>query len=229
MATVRSSRPPAARLNRRTASGVANRFGRVRLERIDHLDLQEFVDELDPTGTNPSTIEGGSPAPTRLPLGPSPRRRRHRPDRRPRAAGEVIPPAHPALAGRRRSPSRHGSGIRPPGLGRGHAGPPPPGELLALDLKTGVLRVERSYDPTSGAFGRPRASTASAPSLSPPRSPHTSASMLSAPADATAWSSEPPRRAHSTRAAPKTAPTPPGPPRACTASRSTPAATCTQA
>ena len=35
------------------------------------------------------------------------------------------------------------------------------GELLALDwpnvdLKAGVLRVERSYDPTSGTFGRPK-------------------------------------------------------------------------
>ena len=35
------------------------------------------------------------------------------------------------------------------------------GELLALewpnvDLKRGVLRVERSYDPTSGTFGRPK-------------------------------------------------------------------------
>ncbi len=37
---------------------VADRFGRVRLDRLDHLELQDFVDELDAAGTNPSTIEG---------------------------------------------------------------------------------------------------------------------------------------------------------------------------
>jgi hypothetical protein len=37
---------------------IADRYGRTRLDRLDHLELQEFVDELDARGTNPSTIEG---------------------------------------------------------------------------------------------------------------------------------------------------------------------------
>src|SRR4051812_3260342 len=37
---------------------VADRYGHVRLDQLDHIELQEFIDELDARGTNPSTIEG---------------------------------------------------------------------------------------------------------------------------------------------------------------------------
>jgi hypothetical protein len=37
---------------------VADRFGRDRLDALDHVDLQDFIDELDAAGVNPSTIEG---------------------------------------------------------------------------------------------------------------------------------------------------------------------------
>src|SRR4051812_40438651 len=141
---------------------VANRFGRVRLDRIDHLDLQEFVDELDAAGTNPSTIEG-----TVLPLRLVFRWARARgvvavdptdglelPEK---SSRQRIPPS-PADAARLLAAAPESD--RPvwaiamlAGLRRG--------EMLALkwsnvDLKSGVLRVERSYDPTSGTFGRPK-------------------------------------------------------------------------
>jgi integrase len=141
---------------------VANRFGRVRLDRIDHLDLQEFVDELDAGGTNPSTIEG-----TVLPLRLVYRWARGR--------GIVaVDPTDglelPEKSARQRTPPSPADAARLvvavpdddrpvwaaamlSGLRRG--------ELLALewsnvDLKAGVLRVERSYDPTSRSFGRPK-------------------------------------------------------------------------
>lgn len=141
---------------------VASRFGRLRLDRIDHLDLQDFVDELDATGTNPSTIEG-----TVLPLRLVYRWARARgivavdptdglelPEK---AARQRVPPS-PADVARLLTAAPESD--RPiwaaamlAGLRRG--------ELLALewsnvDLKAGVLRVERSYDPTSGIFGRPK-------------------------------------------------------------------------
>jgi integrase len=141
---------------------VANRFGRIRLDRIDHLDLQEFVDELDATGTNPSTIEGAV-LPLRLVY------------RWARARGIVaVDPTDglelPEKSTRQRIPPSPADAAqllaavpeddRPmwaaamlAGLRRG--------ELLALewsnvDLKAGVLRVDRSYDPTSQSFGRPK-------------------------------------------------------------------------
>lgn len=141
---------------------VADRFGRTRLDCLDHLDLQDFIDELDGADTNPSTIEG-----TVLPLRLVFRWARARgivaidptdglelPEK---SARQRIPPS-PAEAAHLLAavPERD----RPvwattmlAGLRRG--------ELLALDwanvdLAVGVLRVERSYDPTSGTFGRPK-------------------------------------------------------------------------
>ena len=141
---------------------VADRYGRVRLDKLDHLELQEFVDELDAAGTNPSTIEGAilplrlvyrwaharglvSVDPTDgLELPEKSSRQRVPPS--PQDAARLlaaVPDADRAvwatamLAGTRR------------------------GELLALDwpnvdFKRGVLHVKRSYDPTSGTFGRPK-------------------------------------------------------------------------
>lgn len=141
---------------------VADRFGRTRLDRLDHLDLQDFVDELDAAGTNPSTIEG-----TVLPLRLVFRWARARgivaldptdglelPEK---SARQRIPPS-PADAARLLAiapePDRSvWATAMLAGLRRG--------ELLALswaniELAAGVLRVERSYDPTSGTFGRPK-------------------------------------------------------------------------
>ena len=141
---------------------VTERYGRLRLDKLDHLELQEFVDELDAAGTNPSTIEG-TVLPLRLvyrwarargivsidptdglELPEKPARQRVPPS--PQDAARLLAAvpdddraiwATAMLAGTRR------------------------GELLALDwpnvdLKAGVLHVKRSYDPTSGTFGRPK-------------------------------------------------------------------------
>jgi integrase len=141
---------------------VADRYGRVRIDKLDHLELQEFIDELDAAGTNPSTIEG-----TILPL-----RLMYR---WARARGIVsIDPTDglelPEKSSRQRVPPS------PQDAARLLAAVPDDdraiwasamlagtrrGELLALDwpnvdLKTGVLHVKRSYDPTSGTFGRPK-------------------------------------------------------------------------
>jgi integrase len=141
---------------------VAHRYGRVRLDRIDHLDLQDFVDELNAAGTNPSTIEG-TVLPLRLVF------------RWARARGIVaVDPTDglelPEKSSRQRLPPS------PADAARLLAAAPDPdravwatallaglrrGELLALDwpnvdLAAGVLRVARSYDPTSGTFGRPK-------------------------------------------------------------------------
>jgi integrase len=137
-------------------------YGRVRLDRLDHLELQEFIDRLDAAGTNPSTIEG-----TILPL-----RLLYR---WARARGLVaIDPTDglelPEKSSRQRVPPSPGDAARllaaVPEADRAVwatamlAGTRR-GELLALewanvDLKAGVLRVKRSYDPTTGTYGRPK-------------------------------------------------------------------------
>jgi integrase len=141
---------------------VTDRFGRTRVDHIDHLELQDFVDELDAMGTNPSTIEG-TVLPVRLVF------------RWARSRGIVaVDPTDglelPEKSSRQRIPPSPADAAcllaaapepdRPvwatamlAGLRRG--------ELLALDwasidLSAGVLRVERSYDPTSATFGRPK-------------------------------------------------------------------------
>ena len=53
-----SSPPPARATEQTYRLRVADRYGRVRLDQLDHLELQEFIDELDAAGMNPSTIEG---------------------------------------------------------------------------------------------------------------------------------------------------------------------------
>ncbi|HWK25442.1 MAG TPA: tyrosine-type recombinase/integrase [Solirubrobacter sp.] len=141
---------------------VADRFGRTRLDRIDHLELQEFVDELDAHGMNASTIEG-TILPLRLVF------------RWARARGIVsVDPTDglelPEKSSRQRVPPSPQDAARllatVPDDDRAIwamamlAGPRR-GELLGLDwsnveLKTSVLRVERSYDPTSRTFGRPK-------------------------------------------------------------------------
>jgi integrase len=141
---------------------VTDRFGRTRLDHLDHLELQDFVDELDAAGTNPSTIEG-TVLPLRLVF------------RFARARGIVaIDPTDglelPEKSSRQRVPPS------PADAARLLAAAPEPdrpvwatamlaglrrGELLALewqdvDLKRGILQVRRSYDPTSASFGRPK-------------------------------------------------------------------------
>src|SRR4051794_4341398 len=141
---------------------VADRYGRTRLDQLDHLELQEFIDELDAGGTNPSTIEGAI-LPLRLVY------------RWARARGIVsIDPTDglelPEKRARQRVPPSPQDAARllaaVPDDDRAFwatamlAGPRR-GELLGLDwesidLKAGVLRIERSYDPTSSTFGRPK-------------------------------------------------------------------------
>jgi integrase len=136
-------------------------LGRTRLDRLDHLELQDFVDELDAVGTNPSTIEG-----TILPL---------RLVRWARARGIVtIDPTDglelPEKSSRQRIPPSPGDAARllaaaperdRPVWATAMLAGLRPGEPLALDwanvhLAAGVLRVEHSYDPTPGTFGRPK-------------------------------------------------------------------------
>ena len=141
---------------------VADRFGRSRLDRLDHLELQDVVDELDAAGTNPSTIEG-TVLPLRLVF------------RWARARGLVaVDPTDglelPEKSSRQRTPPSPADAAR---LLTAAPDPDRPiwatamlaglrrGELLALDWANfdraaAVLRVERSYDPTSGTFGRPK-------------------------------------------------------------------------
>lgn len=141
---------------------VADRYGRVRIDRLDHLELQEFVDELDAAGMNPSTIEAAI-LPLRLLF------------RWARAKGIVgVDPTDglelPEKSSRQRIPPSPGDAARllavVPDLDRpvwatAMLAGTRRGELLGLDwehvdLKAGVLHVKRSYDPTSGTFGRPK-------------------------------------------------------------------------
>lgn len=141
---------------------LADRFGSARLDRIDHLTLQEYIDELDAGGTNASTIEGAI-LPLRLVF------------RWARGRGVVaVDPTEglelPEKSSRQRVPPSPKDAARLlaatplddramwatamlAGLRRG--------ELLGLewagvDLRAGRLSVERSYDPTSGTYGRPK-------------------------------------------------------------------------
>ncbi len=141
---------------------VTDRFGRHRLDQLDHVDLQDFIDELDAAGTGPSTIEAAV-LPLRLIF------------RWARARGIVaIDPTDglelPQKPSRQRVPPSPADAARLlaavpdadrpvwatamlAGLRRG--------EILALDwsninLSAGVLRVERSYDPTSGLYLLPK-------------------------------------------------------------------------
>jgi hypothetical protein len=188
---------------------LKDRFAR---SRLDSLQLQDFIDDPDAAGTNPSTIEAAIPAaPPRLPLDESARHRHDRPDRRPRLpqkpSRQRVPPS-PADAARLLAavpePNRPTwATAMLAGLRRG--------EILALalqnvDLSTGVRRVERSYDPTTGLFR----STASGTCQSPEHSRPTSASMPSAQAAAKASSSAQPPPAHSPPAASRTEPMTPG-------------------
>lgn len=139
------------------------RLGDLPLDRITTVDLQDFVDELDAAGVNASTVES-TVLPLRLVY------------RRAKARGEVgIDPTDgvelptKTSRGKRKPPAPADAAgllaatpeaIRPvwatamlAGLRRG--------ELMALtwedvDLDGGVLRVERSYDPTSDTFGTPK-------------------------------------------------------------------------
>jgi integrase len=141
---------------------VADRYGRLRLDKLDHLELQEFVDELDAAGMNPSTIEG-----TVLPLRLVYRWARARgmvsiyptdglelPEK---PARQRIPPSPQDAARLLAAVPDDDRAIWATAMLAGTRR----GELLALDwpsvdLKAGVLHVKRSYDPTSGTFGRPK-------------------------------------------------------------------------
>jgi len=141
---------------------IADRWGTKRLDRVDLLDLQEWVDALDAAGTNPSTIEGFV-----LPLRLAYRWARGRglvavdptdglelPEK---IRGTRLPPAPADAAGLLTAvPEEHRAlwaTAMLAGLRRG--------ELLALrwediDLKAGTLRVERSWDPGAREFVTPK-------------------------------------------------------------------------
>lgn len=141
---------------------LADPFGKVRLDQVTLLDVQEFVDELEVAGVNPSTIEG-----TILPL-----RLAYR-----WARGKGLVAVDPT------------DGVELPQKARGTRVPPSPadaadllaaapegdraiwgtamlaglrrGEIFGLrwedvDIKAGVLKVERSWSPTSGTFNAPK-------------------------------------------------------------------------
>jgi integrase len=141
---------------------VADRYGRVRIDKLDHLELQEFIDELDAAGTNPSTIEG-----TILPLRLMFRWARARgivtvdptdglelPEK---SSRQRVPPSPQDAARLLAVVPEDDRAIWATAMLAGTRR----GELLALDwpnvdFKAGVLHVKRSYDPTSGTFGRPK-------------------------------------------------------------------------
>ena len=204
--------------NRPTASASPTATAVTVSTRLDHLELQEFIDELDAAGTNPSTIEG-----TVLPLRLVFRWARargivgRRPDRRPRAPREVVPPASPAVPAATRPRSSPPS--RTP---TAPSGPPrcwpasaeassSPSTGRTSTSSAGVLHVKRSYDPTSGTFGRPKSkhgirtipiTAALTPYLARPRPPLRPPHRPRLRRDS--------RPARSTPAASRTAPTRPG-------------------
>jgi integrase len=141
---------------------VADRYGRVRLDRLDHVELQEFIDELDAAGTNPSTIESAI-LPLRLVfrwarakgiVGIDPTDGLELPEK---SSRQRVPPSPQDAARLLAAVPEDDRAIWATAMLAGTRR----GELLALDwpnvdFKAGVLHVKRSYDPTSGTFGRPK-------------------------------------------------------------------------
>jgi integrase len=141
---------------------IAEPYGRQRLDQVTHVELQEFVDRLEVEGLSPSTIEG-----TILPL-----RLAYR-----WARGKGIVTVDPTdglelpqkLRGTRLPPSpADAAGLlaAAPDVDRAlwataMLGGLRRGELLGLrwediNLKAGVLRVERSWNPDSREFTTPK-------------------------------------------------------------------------
>ena len=136
---------------------VRDRFGRDRLDRITLQDVQEFVDELDAAGLNPSTVLSlrlayryargtASSAPPsdglELPV---------------KARGRRLPPSPADAAGLLAAAPEQDRALWATAMLAGLRR----GELMALrwediDLKAGRLGVERSYDPAAQKYRRPK-------------------------------------------------------------------------